>query len=50
MIINGKNFYDQAIHSDIKRYEGFRKLATGQGEYYTTGSLLDYNYIKIIGD
>ena len=39
--INGKNFYDQAIDSDIKRYEETRKLTTGQGEDYTTGCLLD---------
>ena len=32
VIINGKNFYDQAIDSDIKRYEEIRKLTTGQGE------------------
>ena len=36
-----KNFYDQAIDSDIKRYEETRKLTTGQGEDYTTGFLLD---------
>ena len=29
--INGNNFYDQAIDSDIKRYE-IRKLTTGLGE------------------
>ena len=46
MIINGKNFHDQAIDSDIKRYEEIRKLATGQGELYTTGCLLEYNHIK----
>ena len=34
--INGKNFYDQATDSDIKRYEEIRKLATGQNEDYTT--------------
>ena len=45
-IINGKNFYDQAVDSDIKRYKKFRKLTTGQGEDYTTGCLLDYEYIK----
>ena len=44
VIINGKNFYDQAIDSDIKRYEEIRKLTTGQGEDYTTGCLLDYDY------
>ena len=46
IIINGKNFYDQEIDSDIKQYEEIRKLTTGQGEDYTTGCLLDYNYIK----
>ena len=45
VIINGKNFYDQAIDSDIKRYEEIRKLKTRQGED-TTGCLLDYDYIK----
>ena len=46
MIINGKNFYDQAIDSDIKRYEEIRKLTTEQGEDYTTGCLLDFDYKK----
>ena len=46
MIINGEKFYDQATDSDIKRYEDIRKLTTGQDEDYTTGCLLDYEYIK----
>ena len=46
VIISGRNFYDQPIDSHIKRYEEIRKLATGQGEDYTTGRLLDYDYIK----
>ena len=46
MIINGRNFYDQAIDSDIKRYKEIRKLTTEQGEDCTTGCLLDYDYIK----
>ena len=46
VIINGKNFYDQAIDSDIKREKEIRKLTTGQGEDYTTGCLLNYEYIK----
>ena len=45
-IINGKNFHNQPIDSDIKRYEEIRKLATGQVEDYTTGCLLDYDYTK----
>ena len=32
--------------SDIKQYEETRKLTTGQGKEYTTGCLLDYEYIK----
>ena len=46
VIINGKNFYDQPIDSDIKRYEEIRKLTTGHGEDYATACLLDYDYIK----
>ena len=45
-IINGKNLYDQPVNFDIKRYEEIRKPTTGQGEDYTTGCLLDYDYIK----
>ena len=50
MVISGENFYDQEIDSDIKRYEEIRKWTTGQGENYTTGCLLGYDYIKIIID
>ena len=42
MIINGKNFYDHPVDSDIKRCEEIKKLTTGQGEDYTTRCLLDY--------
>ena len=34
MIINGKNFYDQPIDSDIKGYEEIRKLTTGQWQWW----------------
>ena len=30
----------------MKRYEENRKLTTGQGEDYSAGCLLDYDYIK----
>ena len=45
-MINGKNFFDQPINSMTKTYESIRKIATGQGDGYTTGSLLDYPYFK----
>ena len=46
IITNGNNFYDQPIDSDIKQYKEVKKLTTGRGEDYTTGCLLDYEYIK----
>ena len=46
VIINGKNFYDQEIDFDIKRYKTIRKWKTRQGEDYATGYLLDYDDIK----
>ena len=46
IIINGKNSYDNAIDSGIKRYEEIRKLTKGQDEDYTTRCLLDYKYIQ----
>ena len=42
----GKNFFDQPINSDLKTYENIRRIATGQGDDYTTGCLLDYSYFK----
>ena len=46
VLINGKNFYDQPINSQIKKYDEIRKIATGKGNYYTTGCLLDYQHFK----
>ena len=44
--IDGRNFFDQPINSMTKTYENIRKIATGQGDDYTTGCLLDYSYFK----
>ena len=41
VMIDGKNFFDQPINSDLKTYENIRKINTGQGDDYSTGSLLD---------
>ena len=46
IMIDGKNFFDQPINSMAKTYENIRKIATGQGDDYTTGCLLDYPYFK----
>ena len=45
-MIDGKNFFDQPIKNDKVTYENIRKIATGRGDDYTTGSLLDYTYFK----
>ena len=45
-MIDGKNVFDQPINSMTKTYENIRKIATGQGDDYTTGCLLDYSYFK----
>ena len=44
IMINGENFFDQAIKNNKVTYENIRKIATGQGDDYTTGCLLDYPY------
>ena len=46
IMINGENFFDQPIKNNKATYENIRKIATGQGDDYTTGCLLDYQYIK----
>ena len=45
-MINGEDFLDQPIKNNKVTYENIRKIATGQGDDYTTGCLLDYQYIK----
>ena len=45
-MIDGKNFSDQPIKNDKVTDENIRKIATGRGDDYTTGCLLDYTYFK----
>ena len=46
MLINRENFFDQTINDNKLTYENIIKIATGQGDDYTTGCLLDYPYFK----
>ena len=39
-------FFGQPINNMNKTYENIRKIATGNGDGYTTGCLLDYPYFK----
>ena len=46
VIIDGRNFYDNPIESDIEKNKELIKVMIGKGEAYTTGSLLDYDYFE----
>ena len=45
-MIDGRNLFDQPINNMFKTYGNIRKIATGQGDDYTAGCLLDYTYFK----
>ena len=44
IVINGENVFDQPIKNNKITYDNIRKIATGQGDDYTTSCLLDYPY------
>ena len=46
VMINGRNFFNQTIKNDLTIYDNIQKIATGQGDDYATGYLLDYPYFK----
>ena len=46
VMIDGRNFFDQPINSNLKIYNNVIKITTGQDDDYTPGCLLDYPYFK----
>ena len=44
VLIDGRNFYDQNVHSSIVRYNELLKMTTGRSEDYSRGYLLNYDY------
>ena len=48
VIIDGRSFFEQHVGDQIEKYDEIRNIATRQGDYYTTGCLLDYQQLKII--
>ena len=46
IMTDGENFFDQPVKDNKVANENIRKIATGQGDDYTTSCLLDYSYIK----
>ena len=45
-MIDGRNFYHQPVKNNFITYDNIQKIATGQGDDYTIGCLLDYNYFN----
>ena len=39
IMINGENFFDQPIKNNKVTYKNIRKIATGQGDDYTSGCI-----------
>ena len=45
-MIDGKYVFNQGVKNDKITFENIKKIATGQGDDYTTCCLLDYPYFK----
>ena len=45
-MIDGRNSFDQSVRNNLRTHENIGKIAIGQGDDYTTGCLLDYNYFN----
>ena len=45
-MIDGQTFFDQPLRNNLMTYDTIWEIATGQGDNYTAGCLLDYNYFK----
>ena len=46
ILIDGRNFYDEPINDELRKYDELRNIKIGGGEDYRTGFLLDYDYYK----
>ena len=45
-MIDRQKFFDQSVKNNLRTYSNIRKIAIGQGDDYTSGCLLDYNYFN----
>ena len=45
-MINGRNLFDQPVKNNSRIYDNIPMIATGQGDDYSTGLLIDYAYFK----
>ena len=44
--MDGRSVFDQSVKNDFRTYDHIQKIATGQGDDFTAGCLLDYPYFK----
>ena len=45
-MIDGQKFFNQLVKNNLRTYDTIQKIATDQGDDYTAGCLLDYNYFQ----
>ena len=45
-MIDERKFFDQKVKNNLRTHDKIRKIATGQGDDYTTETLLDYLYFE----
>ena len=45
-MINEQKYFDQPVRNNLRTYDSIRKIATTQGDDYTTVCLMEYNYLK----
>ena len=46
VMIDGRNVFNQPVKTKMRTHDNIRKIEKGQGDDYTTGCLLDYNYFN----
>ena len=46
VMIDRRNCSDQLAKNDLRKYNNIQKIATGQGDDYSNGCLLDYPYFE----
>ena len=46
VMINEENVFNQPVKNNKVTYKNIRRIATGKGDDYTTGCLLNYPYFK----
>ena len=44
-MIDGQNIFDQPVKNDLSTFDNVQKVATAQGDDYTTGCLLEWLFL-----